>query len=71
MNTTLVRRRRRPGSAGAARRRPDGEYVADIAVEPGRYWIDGQPVTAHEFMQRAPRGPFVVEIGDEVRNALP
>ncbi len=71
MSNTLVRR---VGALEALTQRyggDDGEYIADIDVEPGRYWIDGQPVTQHEFMQRAPRGPFVVDIGDEVSNALP
>jgi hypothetical protein len=46
----------------------DGEYIADIGGEDGRYWIDGIEVTQHEFVQRMPPGPFVVSIGDEVRD---
>jgi hypothetical protein len=44
----------------------DGEdFVADIAGETGRYWIDGQLVSQQEWMQRAPKGGFVVDIGEE------
>ena len=59
---TLVQR-----SGGA-----DGsEYVADIAGETGRYWIDGREVDAQAFHQRAPKGPFVVDIGEEAAHAQP
>jgi amidase len=38
--------------------------------EPGSpLQVDGQPVTQQEFMQRAPRGPFVVDIGEEAAHA--
>ena len=41
-----------------------GEYVADIAGEAGRYWIDGHEVDAQTFHQSAPRDPYVVDIGE-------
>ena len=47
------------------------EYVADIAGETGRYWIDGREVDAQAFHQRAPKGPFVVDIGEEAAHAQP
>ena len=53
--------------------RPSGdaghEYVADIAGETGRYWIDGREVDAQTFHQRAPRGPYVVDIGEGADDA--
>ncbi len=64
MSSTLVRRL---GALEALAQRyggDDGEYMADIDTEPGRYWINGQPVTQHEWMQWAPR-LFVVDLGEE------
>ena len=49
----------------------DGEYVADIGGAEPRYWIDGRAVSRQEWMQRAPRGAYVVDIGDEASDALP
>ena len=60
----LERNTRPSGDAG-------GEYVADIAGEAGRYWIDGHEVDAQTFHQRAPRGPYVVDIGEEAVDAQP
>ncbi len=41
-----------------------GAYVADISSDPPRYWIDGREVDVQTFRQRAPVGPFVVDIGE-------
>jgi len=43
----------------------DGEYVADIGGDDACYWIDGQEVSRHEWMQRVPCGPFAVDLGEE------
>ncbi len=60
----LERNTRPSGEAG-------GEYVADIAGETGRYWIDGREVDAQAFHQRAPRGPYVIDLGEEGAHAQP
>ena len=65
MRNTLSRRlahlerASQPGhdDAGAA-------FVADIGSDAGGYWIDGVPVNQQECMQRAPRGPYVVDIDE-------
>ena len=44
-------------------------FVADIAGEIGRYWIDGCEVDAQTFYQRVPRGSYVVDIGEEAADA--
>ena len=49
--------------------RPSGDdsgaaFVADIAGEAGRYWIDGGEDDAQTFHQRAPRGSYVVDISE-------
>jgi hypothetical protein len=65
MSTTLVRR---IGALEALAQRygdEGSEFIADIGSDEPRYWIDGRPVTPHEFLLRAPRGPFVVDIGEE------
>ena len=46
-------------------------FVVDIGGEVGRYWIDGGEVDAQAFHQRAPRGPYVVDIGEEADGAQP
>ena len=49
----------------------DSEYVADIAGETGHYWIDGREVDAQTFHQRAPKGPYVIDLGEEAAHAQP
>ena len=56
--------------------RPSGDdsgaaFVANIGGERGRYWIDGGEVDAQTFHQSAPRGPYVVDIGEEAVDAQP
>ena len=45
--------------------RDDSTYSADIGSAEPRYWIDGRKVSGQEWMERAPRGPFVVDIGGD------
>ena len=56
--------------------RPSGDdsgaaFVANIGGEVGRYWIDGCEVDAQTFHQRAPGGPYVVDIGEEEDSVQP
>lgn len=63
MSSTLVRRL---GTLEALVQRyggDDGEYIADIGGDEPHYWIDGEPVTPHEFMRRAPHDTYLVDIG--------
>ncbi len=65
MSSTLIKR---IGTLEALTQRYGGdgdEYIADIATEPPRYWIDGEEVSRHEWMERAPRGAFMIDLGEE------
>ena len=43
---------------------PPGQAVAEIAHDLPRYWIDGVAVDPATFARRAPRGAFVVDVGE-------
>ena len=71
MRTSLERR---IGALEARSERYGGDdraYVADIAGATGRYWIDGREVDAQTFHQRAPKGPYVIDLGEEAAHAQP
>ena len=71
MSYRAIQRRVQDLERNTRPRDEDGEYVVDIAGETGRYWIDGREVDAQTFHQRAPRGPYVVDIGAEAAYAHP